>query len=331
MVALLLGIFLSGSVNAQENSKLAQTGMKFLNAPSDARLASMGEATTSINMGSAAMFGNPAVLAIDKKMVSLSVGVNKWIADINYNYATASYRPSEGIFGTFAASFVSVDYGELIGTAVSTTDPKGYVKTQNFSPTAFSVGLGYGVALSEKFSVGAAFRYSNQNMDQGAYKRDSLGNFVYNDYKLDQVSYDLGIHYFTGYKSLAFGMSLRNFSGEKAYIENTFQLPLTFKIGVSMDLMDLYDEANTDHSFLLSVDASHPRDNEENIGVGVEYSFMQLLYIRGGYISGQSERDFSAGVGFKPSVMGISLGVDYAYMPFGIFSDVHNISVKFDL
>jgi hypothetical protein len=63
--------------------------------------------------------------------------------------------------------------------------------------------------------------------------------------------------------------------------------------------------------------------------VGVEYTFMNLLSFRGGFSAPNDERNFSAGVGLRKDIGGVDLGVDYAYTPFGVFNDVHRISLNF--
>ena len=106
-------------------------------------------------------------------------------------------------------------------------------------------------------------------------------------------------------------------------------LPLTFKIGASIDAMDLVDADKSVHSFVVSVDASHPRDFSEQLFIGGEYTFINVLSLRGGYAFPKDEGGFSAGVGLKHDLAGVGLGVDYAYAPFGIFDNVHRISVRF--
>ena len=53
--------------------------------------------------------------------------------------------------------------------------------------------------------------------------------------------------YKTGFKSLNLGMSIRNFSEEIKYIEEGFQLPLTFRIGASIDALDFMDVDKSTH------------------------------------------------------------------------------------
>ena len=124
-------------------------------------------------------------------------------------------------------------------------------------------------------------------------------------------------------------MSVRNFSAELKYKKETFQLPLMFKIGLSIDAMDLFNIDKNDHSLIVAVDASHPRDFSEQIYVGAEYTFINMFSIRAGFVSPADEHNFSAGFGVKRNISGMNLGIDYAYQPYGIFNNVHRFTLSF--
>jgi len=65
IILLLILIISTFSENtfSQERKKLAQTGLKFLSVPLDARATGLGDAVTSLNMSSSAMFYNPSTMA----------------------------------------------------------------------------------------------------------------------------------------------------------------------------------------------------------------------------------------------------------------------------
>ncbi len=326
--AILLVMLATPVTNAQRE-KLAQTGFKFLSVPTDARAAAMGESFTSLTGNSGALFYNPATMAFSTSMWDVSFGVNKWIADINYLYGSAAFEPFGSVFGKFGITVVNVDYGELQGTIVDGSSPSGYRDVDMFKPTAFSFGIGYANALSDKFSLGANVKLVRQNLGQSVVDIDSSGNLITEENALNAIAFDFGILYKTGFKSLNFGMSVRNFSTELKYKEAGFQLPLLFKIGLSMDVLDFVEINKEEHTFLVSVDASHPRDYPEQVFIGGEYTFMKTFSLRGGYSFPNDERNVTMGVGLNTSKFGFNLAVDYAYIPFGIFNNVHNLSVKF--
>ena len=70
-----------------------------------------------------------------------------------------------------------------------------------------------------------------------------------------------------------------------------------------MNVLDLTDLSPDEHQFLLSVDAEHPRDFQEQIRVGGEYLFLKILALRAGYVSGGDEyTDSTVWVSRKTSV-----------------------------
>ncbi|MBI5729938.1 MAG: PorV/PorQ family protein [Ignavibacteriales bacterium] len=324
---LILGL-LAHTLNAQDK-KLAQTGMKFLSVSTDARTSGFSEAVTAVDLASAsAIFYNPATLASIKEFTSFSVGNVSWIADINYIHSAIAFAPFDGDYGVFGISFLSVDYGEFMGTVVANNE-KGYLDVGTFSPKSYSFGIGYAKALSTKFSVGGNIKYVKQNLGSSVVDVDQNGNFVNEDNSLGAIAFDFGILYRTGFKSLNFGMSVRNFSAELKYKKETFQLPLMFKIGLSIDAMDLFNVDKNTHSLVVAVDASHPRDYSEQIYLGAEYTFINMFSVRAGFVSPADEHNFSAGFGVKRNISGMNLGLDYAFQPYGVFNNVHRFTLSF--
>ncbi len=324
---LILGLLVQ-TVTAQDK-KLAQTGMKFLSVSTDARTTGFSEAVTSVDLGSAsAIFYNPSTMASIKEFSSVTIGNVGWIADIKYLHAAVAFAPFGGDYGVFGVSFVSVDYGVFDGTIVANNE-KGYLDIGTYSPTAYAFGIGYAKELSTKFSVGGSVRFVKQKLGTSVIDVNTDGSYLEEDNSKSAVAFDFGILYRTGFKSLNFGMSVKNFSAELKYKRETFQLPLTFRIGLSMDAMDLINVDKSMHSLLVSVDASHPRDYSEQIFMGAEYTFINTFSIRAGFVSPSDENHFTAGFGVKRNIAGLNLGIDYAYQPFGIFNDVHRFTFSF--
>ena len=324
-IFIIILLLLCSSINGQE--KRAQAGMKFLSVANSARVSGMGEAVTALEGKSVSMFFNPAGMARQSNLVDITLGQTQFIADINYMYGSASFAPFEGNYGVIGFSLTSVDYGELNRTIRKGAD--GYEDLGTFSPTAVSMGVGYAKALSDKFSVGGNVKYVRQSLGDHVTSLGANGGLKYENFETDVFAFDFGIIYKTGFESLNFGMSIRNFSEEIKYIEESFQLPLTFKIGFSMDITDFIDVKKEDHSLLVAIDASHPRDYEEQLNIGLEYTLLNSISFRAGYITPTDEQGFNAGIGVKQSLMGLSFGFDYAYTDFGVFDNLHRFTVSF--
>jgi len=310
--------------------KLAQTGFQFLSVGTDARATAMGEAFTTVEGSSVALFYNPAGMTALNSLIDLSFSSMTWIADIKYNSGTMALNLGKGRYGVFGLSFLTVDYGRFEWTRVAENE-QGFEDIGDMlgfpEPSAHMIGLGYARQLTDRFSVGGQVKYVYQNLGESFVPVYTADDTVIEKkkYKLDVFAFDFGTIYKTGFKSLAFGMTVRNFSREIKYEKEGFQLPLTFKIGVSMNAFDFLADTPDYHSLFISVDAVHPRSYSEYLNIGAEYVFMNMVALRCGYITSQDEYDFTAGIGFKK----FGFAVDYSYIPFEVFDDINRISFKF--
>ena len=307
-------------------TKLAQTGFNFLSLSSDARSIGMGGAVNSLSGFSGAMASNPASMAEMPSFLNATFDINRWIADINYLSASVILSPASGDYGSIGLSVQSVDYGNVEGTMVDGNNPNGYFETGNIAPTALSVGLGYSKMINKQFGVGARIKYANQSLGESTFMNDQ-GDVTTKKNKANVIAFDFGTIYKTGIRSIVFGMSVTNFSGEIKYEQEAFQLPLLFSFGISANLFDLIDHPISNQEFLIAVDWTHPRSHPEQLKIGAEYTFMKLLSLRGGYVSGNDENSFVYGVG----VSSFGFGVDYSYTPFGVFGNVQQVTVRVSL
>ncbi len=333
--------FIPGPEDEVETAKRGQTGFKFLSESIDARASAMGGAVTSSSMGSSmSMFYNPASMARMDGDFSAGFGIMSYIVDIQYNAASVAYRPGSGNYGVVGLSFMNVDYGgEFFGTVRAEND-QGYVETGEYSPTALAIGLGYARSFTDRFSVGTHIKYTQQDLGSFAKARsedaptalDDGTAATFEDYVLNTIAVDFGVLYDTGFESLSIAMNIRNFSRELVYERERFELPLTFQIGVSMDVIDLTALDPNMHSFLVSVDAQRPRDFAEHVKVGGEYTVMNIFSLRGGlgraFVGDDHAEGFSLGAGLKYDASGIGFGVDYAYTDFGVFDTVQRFAVN---
>ena len=303
------------------SEKLAQTGFQFLSISTDARSGGMADAITTYHGGSISLHANPAGLSRQKELFDVDISMNNWIADIKHSSLTMSYRPDNGEHGVFGLSFLNVDYGEIQGTMVWDNE-MGYIDTERFDPSAMSLGFGYGRALSENFSVGIQMKRAYQYLGRSVVPiSDSTNTLMKNT--ANALAFDFGTIYITDWHDFTFGMSVRNFSEEVQFAYDGFQLPLTFRIGGSMNLLSAFGISSEIQTLLIAVDALHPRSYPERLNVGLEYSFNKLAHLRIGYLNNYDERNLTYGFGIA---MG-SLKIDYALTPFGVFDSVNRLSI----
>ena len=297
LIPILMLTALCSLVVAQDDGlgtdKLAQTGMKFLSFSPDARAAALGDAITAKTGGASSLFYNPAGMARIEGM-NVVVGQTQWIADISYNAVGFAYASNAGVLGF---SMLNVDYGDIQGT-VRSTDDAGYVDTDMFKPSASVLGLGYAFAPTDRFSVGLHIKFANEDLGTAHLTSESSDAGKTSEaLKMNTTAFDFGLMYQMDWKNLAIAMSARNFSESLKYAEEQFELPLTFRMGVSADMAE---------NLSVSVVNERPRDyfTTYRLGVGI-----------------------NLGVGFKLA----GLGVDVSYTDFGVFDSVMRFGVQYTL
>jgi len=330
-LALIIAVSIPEQNLAQE--KVGQTGMQFLSVVSNSRVAALGNAVSARELKSNSLFFNPATMGFDTSMIDLSFSINQWIADINHNNASVSISPFNGDYGVFGLSLILVDYGVIEGT-VWANNEAGYEDIGNISPSAFSLGLGYSKKLSTAFSVGGQIKYVKQSLGKSTVPGEidpvslELLSTKTEENDLSLVAFDFGTLFKTGFNSLQFGMSVRNFSQETKYVSESFETPLTFTFGLATDLMDYAEYislSNENHSLWISCDVIDTRSRDPQIAVGLEYGLLKKFYLRGGYISNVDEANFNFGVGI--SYAGLSF--DYSYTPYGVFGNIQRLTTSF--
>ena len=157
---------------------------------------------------------------------------------------------------------------------------------------------------------------------------DGSGGYNYQSFSATTQLIDFGILYKTGFESLNLAMAIRNFGPETQFDTESAELPLTFKMGVSMDILDVTNIDTDTHSLLISIDNNNTRDYEEQLLFGFEYTFVDRFVIRGGHGFPKDEESFSLGMGVKQPLGSLTLSVDYSYTAFGVFGEVQRFGAQ---
>jgi len=322
---LILGIMItliSGSIeitNAQIVKK-AQTGFRFLENPVSAEVMGRGGVGVATTYDANGIFWNPALIGLIESTVDVSYNYTKGIADINYNAAAAALRL--GNSGVLGFSLLAMDYGTFVGTERA-NNSQGYIETGNFTPTAIEIGTAFSQQVTTRFSYGVHVKYVHQNLGSVIY--DSTGQTK--EYAQGTVAFDVGAYYDFLYNGIKFGAVLQNVSRELKYEQEEFPLPFAVSFGVTIEPLLFLNQDQKISRLIISFESRHPRDFGEKLKFGGEYRYMERFIIRAGYETNYDERGFSAGIGIWQEVSGIPIRVDYAFEPYGIFGNVHYISI----
>ncbi len=123
------------------------------------------------------------------------------------------------------------------------------------------------------------------------------------------------------------GIAYQNLGSSLKYGSEETVLPQNLRFGVGYN-----GYTDNNHSVLIGLDVNLPNDSKEIISVGLEYSFIKMIFARLGYkITGTEIDGLSCGIGGAYTLAGKKFSLDYALIPLTDFDTVHTFSlgVKF--
>jgi hypothetical protein len=174
--------------------------------------------------------------------------------------------------------------------------------------------------------IGGNARYSHEHLGATPFAHD-IDSVWFEENRAGTIVYDMGTIFYPGFKSLRVGMSIVNFSTALRYEysegrTNSFELPLTFRMGAAMDILDFLGE-HPDYSLLVDFELVDPRDNSQRFHLGGELSVMKILKLRAGYKFYYEEETFSLGAGILTN----NIKLDFAYTDLKYFDFVNRVSL----
>lgn len=332
LVLTLIFLLLSG-LNAQMK-KAGQSGMTYLAISLSARESAMGNASVASVRGVQALFYNPAILT---EINGFGIVVNQvnWLADTKVYGIGAAYN--FGRYGTFGFDLVYMDYGQIVGTerVDKSVDQKGYRITGDLNIQDYAIGLAYAYAVNDRFSFGAKIKVVHEDLGDAPIAvraiDESLGQYEYEDrsWSLTDWGFDFGGFYKVGYKDLIFAVAFQNYSGDMQYWSEAFQMPLTIRMGLSMNLAEVFLPDNEQIAINTAIDALHPIDYTERVHIGTEFVYRNMIFLRAGYKFNYDVENFSLGAGFKFEIQDYAASFDYAYTNADFFGHIDRFSLNF--
>jgi len=311
-------------------AKVGTTAAQFLKIPIGTRAMGMGSAFVSVANDATALYWNPAGMT-EMTDGEFSVMHMNWILGTSYDFIGLVIPV--GRYGSIGVDAAFTSIGEMKVRTVDNPDGTG----EYFDAGDLAIGLAYGKKLTDRFSFGV----------HGKYIQQSIWHM-----KASSMAVDIGVLYSFIFKDIKIGMSVSNFgtdmklsgvdvfiyhdlSEEKmgsndklpAYLETTkYSLPLIFRVGVSAKPIK-----TSMYQLLVALDAVHPNDNVEDIHIGAELTFYDMIAVRTGYHSltnDDAEESLNFGFGLKyKSQDSWRIFVDYAYSPYGRLGDVHRYTL----
>ena len=273
----------------------ANTGAAFLKIPVGPRVCGVGEAAVAYIDDASALFYNPAGLA-NVPTYNALLAHNQWLLDMNHEYVAGVYG-FEGI-GKFGLAFDYWGSGAIQGINIRGETIPGYL----VSAADWSLTVGYGKSISD-LSLGLGFKFVYQQME-------SLSTSA--------LAFDVGVMYKTPLEGLKVGASAANVGTTTELYREIYGLPVQGRLGWRYD----YSIVGVTQDFIIS------ETEKPGIAAGVECRPVDLLALRAGYRTGSDYDGFSglrAGLGISLH----SVGVDYAFAPYGKLGSSHRISISY--
>jgi len=329
LIAILLMLSLADSAYTGEFSRAGTIGAQFLKIGMGARYVAMGEASVACVNDAYAMYWNPAALT-EISSSNLSFANVNWISDAQLNYASFGRALNE--YSALGVCLTALTMGDMEVTTVE--EPEGTGET--FTSSSYALTIGYARQLTDRFSAGISGKYVWERISEE---------------RASGIAFDFGTLFYTGFRNLRIGMNISNLGPEMklegpeldSYYNpqpgnpnydnvktklsvDSYDLPLTFRIGAAYDLID-----SPESKLTVSMEAKHPNDNVQQASFGGEYLWRETFSLRAGYKLNYEEEGLTLGGGMKIKAgKNTKLDVSYAWADFSRLSSVHRFSLGFE-
>jgi hypothetical protein len=323
ILLLILGFVIE--ILAGDADRIGTAGGVQVLVPVGARDLALAGADIATSHGLDAIYWNPAGLASLKIRAMGLFSIMTIFNDIQINYLAIGVQA--GKFGTLGFSLKSFDVGNISFTTNEDMDGKS---GRTYSPTLVTGGMTYSRKLTDVIQIGVTGKVIYESIPRvtaSAFAIDA--GFQYQDLlQLQGLSIGLTIKNIgtnlqysgSGLTRLATEdeLGFRDFRNREAAID---QLPSTFELGLSYQRQI----ADKNQIVLAGTFLNQNYDND-NWKFGAEYTYNQLIFLRGGYLFTQNTPatdvlyTFTAGFGLNYNVGGVELIFDYAFRDSQYFS-----------
>ena len=324
----ILAILMLGVAFAGDEARLGTTAGTQVSVPVGARDLAMAGADLVYTRGVDAVFWNPASIGGIQGATGTFSNMS-YIADVNVNYFAVG--TTMGQLGNIAVTAKSIDMGDIPITTVESMDGTG----ASFSPTIMTMALTYGKAFTDRINFGITGKMIYESIPRAS---------------ASTVAFDIGVQYvdFANINGLGLALVLKNIGGDLHYSGSGLKTEATSEVySEFFDREASYDQLPSSYSIASSykigesivLGASFVSNNTsyDEVNIGGEYNFNNMIYLRGGLNSAMVQDVDKDNVLFGPSfgfgihyeLLGVGLLLDYAYRPANYFSGNQLISLGF--
>lgn len=299
--------------------KAGTNAAAFLKVGAGAREVAMGSAVTTVAGGVDQMFWNPAGIALRDETAQASFSYANWLAGITHVVGAVSYQLPE--VGTIGAGLITFGDTGIPATRDPFTDP---ATTTSYDYMDMAIQVTFARYVTDRLSLGITGKFISEKID---------------DKTATAVAFDVGSLYDIGILGWKVGARLTNVGSDLKYYDFSSPIPITFSMGTSLTPL-----ATETQQWLVSADVVKQQDYLPYYNVGMEYSVLQMLYLRAGYKlnysdtedAGRASRNpiqatiegWSLGGGVRACVSGLMVSIDYAFTDMKIVQDIHRFTIR---
>ncbi|MFO7915556.1 MAG: PorV/PorQ family protein [Candidatus Krumholzibacteriales bacterium] len=306
IIIMTLAVFIPGSVLAGTSpfEKVGTYAAQFLKIGVSARATGMGSAFTAIADDASALYWNPAgMVELDRTEVTLNSVT--WPADVDLYFAGSVFR-TPYLPGTIGVSARALTIDPQIVRTVHR--PEG--TNEWFDAGYQSYGISYAMYFTDKFSSGITMHFLHMGLAEKS---------------VESFALDFGLLYRIGLRGIQLGMLVQSLGSKVKFDERESKMPTVFKVGAKVDAY-----RKGDHILIAAGEFSHPSDNAERGNLGMEYSFDQFFFVRGGYNLNYDSQGIAWGVGFRIDTSQTSdIRFDYSWQDLNHLGDCHRVTLGF--
>ena len=300
-------------------TKVATTAGNWLKLETGARGVGMAGAMVAAGTGVSAITYNPASIGFVKGS-ELYYSKTNYLAGISHSSMAYGTQVTPTDFIAF--HLFSFNSGKMDVTNAFFPDGTG----EEFDVTGLSLRGTYAKILTDRLKFGVSIKYIRETIYTTA---------------MQTFAIDLGSNFDTGIYGIILGMSVTNFGpdvqfsgegleqqvadtlsvdGTLSKLTDEFPIPMSFRLGIKKDVFN-----NSIHKLTVAMDGVNPVDYVVTGNIGLEYSWLETAYVRGGTHLNHDTASFTMGAGIKIG----NIFVDYAYADYGILENTNQFGLRF--
>ncbi len=290
-------------------SGISQATMLFLTLEPGARANAMGRAYSAIADDAYAMWWNPGAAAFNKDTQIAATHI-PWLQGSGIDDMFYEYLGFNNYFygiGNINAHIIWLDAGTQPHTSSQNVDLGDFHTYE----VAGAIGYGYEI-VPEKIGIGGNFKLLYSYLGPGTGLTETEGSAFSFAFDAGALFKDVAVD------NLNASIVIQNIGPDITYVDKdqSDPAPMTFRAGLGYTVFD-----NPMGCLITTAEMSKILADDDPIyGVGAEYTYLNLISLRGGYFSdkvGEVEgASFGVGVQYKFSKR-YKLGFDFAMVPAG--------------